>query len=87
MPRYDYQCPQCGKVQEEIHRMNETPEMKCSECNVPMKKLIGAPAFKVGGYFTAKTGYSKDPDYAKAVEKKKKMERGQAKHKVKGKIG
>lgn len=76
MPRYDYQCPKCGKVQEEIHRMNETPEVKCSECGVPMKKLIGAPAFKVNGYFTAKSGYAKNKEYMEAVEKKNKMKEG-----------
>jgi putative FmdB family regulatory protein len=38
MARYDYKCKICGKVREEIHFMNETPEFRCSTCNGLMEK-------------------------------------------------
>lgn len=40
MPRYDYKCPDCEAVEEHIHSMKETPEIKCSECGGTMTRLI-----------------------------------------------
>ena len=37
---YDYYCPECGHVQEEIHGMTETPDIKCFECSSAMKILV-----------------------------------------------
>ena len=37
MPSYDYECPSCGKVTEVIHKISESPEVKCA-CGTVMKK-------------------------------------------------
>lgn len=42
MPRYDYKCPECGKIEEHIHSFNETPVYKCEDDNRIMKKIIGS---------------------------------------------
>lgn len=43
MPTYDYQCLKCGKIEEKIHGMNDTPSYVC--CNSAMKMYFGtAPA-------------------------------------------
>lgn len=47
MPTYDYFCKACGKVQEEIHFMNEKPEIKCSVCKSPMEKMFTP---NIGGF-------------------------------------
>jgi putative FmdB family regulatory protein len=38
MACFDYKCGSCGKVQEEIHFMNEKPEIRCSICGGVMTK-------------------------------------------------
>jgi len=75
MPQYDYKCSICEKERIVIHRINESPVIRCI-CGSEMKRIIKkAPAFKINGYFTSKTGYSKDPQYMKMVEQKRKRER------------
>lgn len=37
---YDYKCTKCGKVEEQYHGMNETPEFFCSECDSPMVRIF-----------------------------------------------
>jgi putative FmdB family regulatory protein len=50
MSIYDYQCDACGHVQEEMHGMKESPEIKCSECQGTMRKLIsGGTGFILKG--------------------------------------
>lgn len=55
--------------------MHEEPEIMCVFCDARMERQLGIPAFRINGYFTSATGYSKDPEYAKAVEGKRKKER------------
>lgn len=73
MPIYTYECPTCKKEKEVDHSINSEPIINCEFCNSRMKRIIKhAPAFKINGYFTSATGYSKDPEYMKAVEQEKK---------------
>lgn len=37
---YDYVCSKCKNVQEEIHRYNERPKIKCVKCNGKCIKMI-----------------------------------------------
>lgn len=39
MPRYDYWCEKCDKIEEHVHSMKEDPDIKC-ECGEPMMRLI-----------------------------------------------
>ncbi len=75
MARYDYECKECGAVREISHPMSQEPRIVCERCGSIMCRTIGMPSFRIKGYYTAVTGYSKDPDYAKAVEDKHKKER------------
>lgn len=65
--------------------MDENPLIICNNCqeikiekykkqNV-MKRIILPFNFKINGYFTSKTGYSKNKKYMEAVERKKKSEK------------
>ncbi len=75
MSIYIYKCPKCSNTKEIIHKMKENPSISCDECKILMKKTIQPINFKIGGYYTSKTGYSKNPEYMKAVERKKKWEK------------
>lgn len=39
MASYDYECKSCGIVEEHIHGMTETPEIKCA-CGGDMEKIF-----------------------------------------------
>lgn len=40
MPTYDYSCPSCKKVEEQIHPMSDNPEFKCLKCGIVMEKIF-----------------------------------------------
>lgn len=44
MPRYDYKCSKCEQIEEHLHSMKESPEIKCSSCGGSMERQI-APNF------------------------------------------
>jgi putative FmdB family regulatory protein len=49
MPRYEYNCEECGENQHQWHKFEETPE-PCEACgSTKLKKVIGAPAIRMGG--------------------------------------
>ena len=46
MATYDYACPSCGTVEEHVHGMNVTPEIKCA-CGTVMGKIF---SHNMGGF-------------------------------------
>jgi putative FmdB family regulatory protein len=46
MASYDYVCKECGTVEEHVHGMNETPEIKCT-CGGAMEKIFSP---NIGGF-------------------------------------
>lgn len=48
MATYDYKC-KCGNVQEEIHHINATPEIRCSICNEVCERLFTTQGFYFKG--------------------------------------
>jgi putative FmdB family regulatory protein len=46
---HDYKCTKCDHIQEENHKWNEKPEIKCSQCGEDMFKMIGSAGFKLRG--------------------------------------
>ena len=49
MPIYEYKCVNCGTVKEVMHKISESPVVKCPECSGDMSKLISAAAFHLKG--------------------------------------
>jgi putative FmdB family regulatory protein len=47
--RYDYKCEVCGFIEEQIHKMTETPEFKCPECGGAMSKIFTVTNFIIRG--------------------------------------
>jgi putative FmdB family regulatory protein len=60
MPTYDYQCT-AGHNFEKIHKMSESPRVKCPVCGKPAARQISGGAglvFKGSGFYI--TDYGKD---------------------------
>lgn len=67
MPIYEYQCDQCGRVEEVFQKISEKPLTKCGNCSGKLHKLISQSAFHLKGtgwYVTDYAGkqQSKKPD-------------------------
>jgi len=67
---YDYQCLECGNVQEQYQLLKDVVlnDMFCKNCNktVQCNKVITKTSFKVPEDGWSKTGYSKNLDKVKA---------------------
>ncbi len=63
MPIYEYQCEQCGKVEEALQKINEEPLKRCTHCSGKLHKLISHSAFHLKGtgwYVTDYAGKSQN---------------------------
>ena len=68
MPTYDYQCS-AGHHFEKIHKMSESPRVKCPTCGKPAARQISGGAglvFKGSGFYI--TDYGKDGKGARKPE-------------------
>ncbi|HEX5004816.1 MAG TPA: FmdB family zinc ribbon protein [Gemmatimonadales bacterium] len=68
MPTYDYQCT-AGHRFEKIHKMSESPRVKCPTCGAPASRQISGGAglvFKGSGFYI--TDYGKDGKGARKPE-------------------
>ncbi|MDO8640898.1 MAG: hypothetical protein Q7R33_05090 [Nitrosarchaeum sp.] len=74
---YEYEC-ECGHVQEEIHGMNESPEIKCERCRCIMRQKITGGAgtiFKGSGWTTSDSNFKRS-----MLKKSEKVAKKQADH-------
>lgn len=68
MPTYDYQCT-AGHQFEKIHKMSESPRVKCPTCGAAASRQISGGAglvFKGSGFYI--TDYGKDGKGARKAE-------------------
>ena len=49
MPIYEYQCEQCGKLDEVIQKFSDKPLTRCRHCSGKLHKLISQSAFHLKG--------------------------------------
>lgn len=49
MPVYTYVCPKCKNRIEKIHKMTESPEIKCEECGERMTIELQPTSFELKG--------------------------------------
>jgi putative FmdB family regulatory protein len=59
MPLYEYQCTECGKIEEAIQKFSDTPLTVCRHCSGKMNKLISQSSFHLKGTGWYVTDYSK----------------------------
>lgn len=65
MPIYEYQCDQCGKVEEALQKITDRPLTKCAHCSGRLHKLVSQSSFHLKG-----TGWYVT-DYAGKSQKQK----------------
>ncbi len=70
MPIYEYECGECGQVDEIVQKMSDKPLKKCRHCSGPVKKLISNSAFhlKGGGWYA--DSYGAKPSTGSTMPKK-----------------
>lgn len=58
MPIYEYECTECGLVDEVVQRMNDKPLTKCRKCSGTVRKLISHSSFHLrgGGWYADSYG-------------------------------
>ncbi|NQT68834.1 MAG: zinc ribbon domain-containing protein [Desulfobacteraceae bacterium] len=64
MPIYEYQCMQCGKIDEVFQKFSDKPQKKCHHCSGKLQKLISHSSFHLKGtgwYVTDYAGKSGSP--------------------------
>lgn len=71
MPIYEYECCDCGQVQEIMQKMSDKPLSKCPHCSGKVQKLISHSSFHLKGSGWYATDYANRHSGAKAAESKK----------------
>ncbi len=61
MPFYEYQCTECGTVQESFQKMSDAPLEKCEKCGGKLREVLHPVAihFKGSGFYTTDYGKGK----------------------------
>lgn len=73
MPIYEYECTQCGKIDEVIQKFSDKPLTKCKRCSGKLHKLISHSSFHLKGtgwYVTDYAGKSRNTSPSKMKEAK-----------------
>lgn len=58
MPVYEYQCSDCGRIEEVLQKVSDPALTQCPKCNGHLKKLISHSAFHLKGTGWYVTDYS-----------------------------
>ncbi|MCK5509228.1 MAG: zinc ribbon domain-containing protein [Desulfobacterales bacterium] len=77
MPIYEYECMECGEIEEVIQKCFDKPLSKCNHCSGKLQKLISQSTFHLKGtgwYVTDYANKSKDS----CITQKKKEEKTDA---------
>jgi len=69
MPLYEYQCTQCGKIEEAIQKFSDPPLTTCPHCSGKLSKLISQSSFHLKGTGWYVTDYSKKSSSATGEKK------------------
>ena len=62
MPIYEYQCTECGKIEEAIQKFSDKPLTRCRHCTGKLHKLVSQTSFHLKGtgwYVTDYAGKSR----------------------------
>ena len=59
MPIYEYECLQCGAVEEALQKFSDKPLTNCSQCRGKLRKMISNTTFQLKGSGWYVTDYAK----------------------------
>jgi putative FmdB family regulatory protein len=58
MPIYEYECRQCGNIEEAIQKFSDKPLTICKHCSGNLSKLVSQSSFHLKGAGWFADGYS-----------------------------
>jgi putative FmdB family regulatory protein len=58
MPIYEYECTQCGTIEEALQRFSDKPLTKCKHCKGKLTKLVSQSTFHLKGSGWYATDYA-----------------------------
>ncbi len=61
MPIYEYECAQCGRIEEAIQKFSDRPLTKCGHCSGKLHRLISHSSFHLKGSGWYADGYADKP--------------------------
>ena len=59
MPLYEFECPACGRVFEELRRSGDDAEAACPDCGRPAPRIVSLSSFALKGSGFYATDYVK----------------------------
>ncbi len=74
MPIYEYECSQCGNVEEAFQKMSDAPLKTCRQCGGSLSKIMSHSSFHLKGsgwYVTDYGGSSSSPKDSSSVQTNK----------------
>lgn len=71
MPIYEYECSQCGQIEEAIQNFSDAPLSTCNHCSGKLNKLISQSTFHLKGSGWYVTDYANKSSKATSSSKKK----------------
>ena len=80
MPIYEYECTQCGNIEEALQKFSDKPLTRCGNCKGKLTKLVSQSTFHLKGsgwYATDYANKSKNP--AKPSKKEKQSKSAESK--------
>jgi len=74
MPVYEYQCTECGQIEEAFQKISDSPLETCPHCKGHLKKLISQSTFhlKGSGWYVTDYGGGKNGTQKKSDTKSNK---------------
>lgn len=58
MPKYDYECEKCNRIDEKEHTISFSGSISCDVCGENLNRLITKTSFSLKGSGWFKDGYS-----------------------------
>jgi putative FmdB family regulatory protein len=71
MPIYEYECTQCGKIEEALQKFSDKPLKKCRHCSGKLHKLVSQSSFHLKGTGWYVTDYTNRSQTASASSESK----------------
>jgi putative FmdB family regulatory protein len=59
MPIYEYECTQCGQIEEVLQKFSDKPRITCRHCAGRLNKLVSQSSFRLKGSGWYVTDYAK----------------------------
>jgi putative FmdB family regulatory protein len=73
MPIYEYECNQCGSIEEALQKFSDKPLTRCRHCTGKLTKLVSQSTFHLKGSGWYATDYANKPKKSTKPAKKAKQ--------------